>query len=612
MDVTLTLPVGDNPPKARLLYGEHVLDTLRGLPSESVHCCVTSPPYWHLRCYGTPLVKWGDGWIGELGQEPTPRMFVTHLVEVFREVRRVLRPDGILWVNMGDSYIGSGKAGANPAYHLRHTTDPEDVGKYESPTPIPPGFKRKDLAGIPWRMAIALQDDGWWLRNDIIWFKSNSLPHPVRDRLKTSHEHVFLFAKGTWEGPERVPMTQENAAWLAALVDGEGTITIGRNKRHNSTNRDVFTVILSVANVHRGLLEKIVKVTGMGRVRETKTGTNFPILRWAISSRKATSVLWAILDHLIVKRDQAFVALSCQEELRYQGGSISRREQTPAEYAYKEKCWEIIKALNQRQDVGDLSWVKQSKPGKWSGGTYYFDLEAIRVPFTYGDYDEEGNFTPAQQWFEEGKGDRKMDLIEGHLGTYAGPPRRLGRGLFNPGGKNPGDVWQFPPANMTAAHFAVMPESIAERCIRAGTSERGCCPTCGAPWKRVLQKHATGRVRNDIGGLGAIHRRESQGLKKVNRAGFQEGVVYNTVGWEPACSCLPREPVRCTVLDPFSGSGTTGKVALAEGRDYLGIDFQEKYLSIAERRVINLDPLDRDADLEAPPPEGSIEDLFGE
>lgn len=442
------LPVGDDPPMAELHYGCDSREVLGRMPSNHVHCVVTSPPYWGLRQYGAdPLVwggrmgcdhRWGDpieesrgakghpgdkstlsgtqtanlskvaaehgafceecgAWCGDLGLEPTPDLYVEHMVEVFREVRRVLRDDGTLWLNLGDTF-NAGRSGGHPGGKAQW--DPSQQ-KYPGRSGVnAPGLKPKDLVGVPWRVALALQEDGWWLRNAIIWHKANHLPHPVRDRMVCAYEFIFLLSK-------------------------------------------------------------------------------------------------------------------------------SKR--------------------------------------------YFFDLDAIRVPHTYGEYEDDGTFTPAQQWLSEdpSRTDRKLDRTRGELGTFAGPPRRLGRGLYNPRGKNPGDVWMFPTCPFPGAHFAVFPPVLPERCILAGTSAKGCCPTCGAPWRRV---------RGEV------------------------------LEWEPTCECGHEEVVRPRVIDPFSGSGTTGMVALETGRDYIGIDPQGDYLDMAAARVVGDGPPEDSPEVE----EGSVLDLFGE
>lgn len=178
----------------RILIGD-CRDRLRDMPDASVHCVVTSPPYFGLRDYGHE---------GQIGLEPTPDDYVERLVDVFREVRRVLRDDGTLWLNLGDSYFSTTKGtGGKNSSTLKAKRDENGtvIGKsiitYD-PIRISPGetgLKPKDLIGIPWRVALALQTDGWYLRQDIIWHKPNPMPESVRDRCTKAHEYIFLLTK---------------------------------------------------------------------------------------------------------------------------------------------------------------------------------------------------------------------------------------------------------------------------------------------------------------------------------------------------------------------------------------------------------------------------------
>ena len=172
----------------------HCLDVLRTLPDQSVHCCVTSPPYFGLRDYGVA---------GQIGLEPTLPEFVDTLVSVFREVRRVLRDDGTCWVNLGDSYAGSwgaqsrhgaGTGRRSPLSQTQIAAMPQQVTNVGSLSKVP-GLKPKDLMGMPWRVAFALQEDGWYLRQDIIWHKPNPMPESVTDRCTKAHEYIFLLSK---------------------------------------------------------------------------------------------------------------------------------------------------------------------------------------------------------------------------------------------------------------------------------------------------------------------------------------------------------------------------------------------------------------------------------
>jgi len=169
------------------LYLGDCIEVMRTMPDQSVHCCVTSPPYFGLRDYGHD---------GQIGLEQTPDEYVAKLVEVFREVRRVLRDDGTLWLNLGDSYARTGGTD-------RRVSDTAKVGSTRNTlvqmsdrtSKAPSGLKDKDLIGIPWRVAFALQADGWYLRQDIIWHKPNPMPESVRDRCTKAHEYIFLLSK---------------------------------------------------------------------------------------------------------------------------------------------------------------------------------------------------------------------------------------------------------------------------------------------------------------------------------------------------------------------------------------------------------------------------------
>jgi len=168
-----------------VIYGSHriligdVRDGLRSLEAGSARCCVTSPPYWGLRDYGVE---------GQIGLEATPEQFIARMVEVFREVRRVLADDATLFLNIGDSYA----AGGNGVGSGKQLTN---VGSWMPPKRAPDGLKPKDLVGIPWMLAFALRADGWYLRSDIVWHKPNPMPESVTDRPTKSHEYIFLLSK---------------------------------------------------------------------------------------------------------------------------------------------------------------------------------------------------------------------------------------------------------------------------------------------------------------------------------------------------------------------------------------------------------------------------------
>jgi len=169
----------------RIIEGD-CIEGMRRLEGQSVNCVVTSPPYFGLRDYGHD---------GQIGLEASPEAFVAKLVEVFREVRRVLRDDGTVWLNLGDSYASSTKGSGGKNGNLNTPSGNNEPAYFSHPRKFNHDVKDKDLLGIPWRVAFALQADGWYLRQDIIWHKPNPMPESVTDRCTKAHEYIFLLSK---------------------------------------------------------------------------------------------------------------------------------------------------------------------------------------------------------------------------------------------------------------------------------------------------------------------------------------------------------------------------------------------------------------------------------
>lgn len=172
-----------------IIYHGNCLKVLKTLPDNSIDCCVTSPPYYGLRNYGVE---------GQIGLEETPEAFVAELVKVFDEVKRVLKPTGTLWLNMGDSYAGSGKGAAtHPRTNNQWMQGNNNKGSLDKTIHNFKSelIKPKDLIGVPWMLAFALRASGWYLRMDIIWNKTNPMPESVTDRPTKAHEYIFLLTK---------------------------------------------------------------------------------------------------------------------------------------------------------------------------------------------------------------------------------------------------------------------------------------------------------------------------------------------------------------------------------------------------------------------------------
>jgi DNA modification methylase len=446
----------------KILLG-NCCELLRTLPRRSVQCVVTSPPYYGLRDYGTAEQVWGGrrrcrhrwrsqgvskqrlrndaegglhsgrkhgkplsggvtttlglgatcrkcgAWRGHLGLEPTPELYVQHLVAVFRGLRRVLRRDGTVWLNLGDSYWG-GKGASNYAFqtrrksaslhHEQHNIQSE-LGALRPQDATHPTIKSKDLVGIPWRVAFALQAAGWYLRSDVIWAKPNPMPESTTDRPTRAHEYLFLLSK----------------------------------------------------RAHYFYDAEAIKEPSSGDTRAGTTG--------AYTTGRITG---------------------------------SKREQSA------------------------------------NGQT-----------------------------------------TRGRLNQYCDGQTRNRR-----------SVWTIPTKGYKGAHFAVMPEALVEPCIKASTSERGCCPHCGQPWQRVVKK--AGEYQAKWGeGSATMDARIGGGRNR----GLRDKVLsYNaTVGWQPTCTCARHKPVPCRVLDPFNGAGTTGVVAVKLHRHYLGLELNADYIRLAKQRL---------------------------
>jgi DNA modification methylase len=443
----------------------HVLEGLAQLEDESVHCVVTSPPYYGLRDYGIEPRVWGgdrngcahewngetvtaetsenvhwqhqtggggrnrfaksgtsadqartfktigrgsclhcSAWRGSLGLEPTLDLYLDHMVEVFCEVRRVLRKDGTVWLNIGDSYC------ASPAGNKTQTAfAAEKGGQYRSDNyrqDVRRNFgnlKPKDLMLIPSRLAIRLCDDGWWVRSDIAWCKKAPMPESCTDRPTSAWEHVFLLTKSA---------------------------------------------------------------------------------------------------------------------------------------------------------------------------KYFYDAEAVKEDSEYPDDNRKARQRPEDYAAMMGPGGQIRAAINpANAQTY--PKRNLR------------NFWLLGPEPFPEAHFATFPTEIPRRAILAGTSERGVCPKCGAPWERV-----TARAKQPTA-YAAVKYDESDPRFRTKRnmgQRYQDEANANpveTIGWRPTCSCAAGDPVPATCCDPFLGAGTTALVADRLGRHCIGIELSPQYAEMSERRLLD-------------------------
>ena len=463
----------------RIIQGDS-LTILKSWPDEFVDCVVTSPPYWGLRDYGIE---------GQLGLEKTPDEYVSKMVEVFREVRRVLKPEGTCWVNLGDSYAHSGACGGESPDGPRKPRATDKQAQEKMKYRVPPGLKTKDLCGIPWRVAFALQADGWVLRSEIIWAKKNCMPESCKDRPTKSHEQVFLFSKAKWVGPEVSKfhyISNEDARWLALLFDTEGNIVVKRSEM--KSGRTTYGLQVAFANTSKELMERARDTVGAGSIN-VRPGKNAEVWYWQITNIQASELMKRIYHYLIVKKRQAQLGIYVQslfETSRIERlsvhGRLRGRLRSENHTEMLEKCWATMKLLNHFGNP-DLSWIPEPIFGHWDSQPYYFDQEAVREPHVRI-WDEKNGGSMMTDWSVKSGG------AMGHRNSKDDYP------LPNPSGRNIRSVWTIATQPYPQAHFATFPEALVEPCVKAGTSEKGYCPVCGKPWVRVAE--ATGKYADAL------------------------------------------------------------------------------------------------------------------
>lgn len=443
-----------------LLLGD-CKETLKTLPAGSVQCVVTSPPFFQLRDYNTGEWEGGDDECdhliprgslntgfnerfgkpsgerkqegmkeeqfqdrclkcgafrtdAQIGLEDSPQGYVDSMVEVFREVWRVLRDDGVVWLNLGDCYAGGagGRSDSGRSIWGAGTHTNKHDGK-RIPRKLSGDLKVKDLIGIPWMVAFALRDEGWYLRQSIVWAKPNCMPESVKDRCTRSHEMIFMFSKQSQYYYDHHAIKEPIGDSMKRSIEKGPRITEGY--KHDSDTR-------------------------MGK----SSG-----------------------NHAFSRRDS-------------------------------------------------------------------------------------------------------LDRIAA--------------------GRNKRDVWTVPPSPYPDAHFAVYPPDLIEPCILAGTSAKGCCADCGAPWERQVSRQATPQDSRlvQVGGMEISHPNPKRGGQRVTSSGTvpsYQAAEKETMGWVPSCGCLIGPTKPCVVLDPFGGSGTTAGVALKHGRNAILCELNAEYAELIPSRI---------------------------
>ena len=616
-------------------YTGDVTECLKALPSESVHCVVTSPPYYGLRNYGVG---------GQMGSEATLEEYVLGLVEVCREVRRVMRGDATFWLNLGDSYA-SGKGtcfnpggGESSLGKDRKEKGVHPLNRGNKSTLSNQGLKPKDLMGVPWRVALALQADGWWLRQDIIWHKPNPMPESTRDRCTRSHEYLFMFSKGQWKSR------------VVALSNLNGEQFHFSNYFRSQTAKSSFSFTPSGID-HSPIVQLCVCLaSSIYYTAQRQSQFSLPLFYSQEWEKKLDGVGSSLIGGLPIKQ-RAAVFASC-EFLSSRGtskeflGKLYSLGITLADgndFRIGGVSIELSNSITVHSDSNGTIAVNHSgKICKFdfvhgqiivdspSDCKYYYDADAIKNPPSEAllqqireGYEGESQKEYGEVGAQDASG-TKSRIIEGlrrklmkspdgwksgrgahgsfHVdGREKGKPaegieKQRGHGQPHQGfneswngmskqeqmilGSNKRDVWTIATQSFRGAHFATFPERLVEPCVRAGTSEYGACGECGEPYRRV-----TSRVEQETRETKTTGPHSQHGSRGHERCDLPTAVEQ--AGWAKSCKCDCTGVVPCVVLDPFAGSGTTCLVALREGRAAIGIELNPKYTALAMTRISN-------------------------
>lgn len=600
-DLDLTLYVGD------------ALEQLREIADASVHCCVTSPPYWGLRDYGTgtweggdpdcqhPHPKAGDidrniatsglegakqshqhngaraicGLCGatridqQLGLEQSPDEYVEKVVEIFREVRRVLRADGTCWLNIGDSYAqydgGSYAAdtrapGQHGSFHLSRRG--REIAESKEPRSLPAGFKRKDLIGIPWRLAFALQDDGWYLRSDVIeevelycpcgcghvleervwrysqdrdliWRKSNPMPESVTDRPTKSHEYVFLLTKSqryfydaaaiaepaTWWGPNGNPKNGPHAQQM------QGRAAAKHPQQRRAAELDE----------QHGLTDDIEATNGASLSPLTRNARSV----WTVATQQFADAHFATFPEELPRR--CIAAGTSEYGCCPQCGAPWQRiieTNNPSKYAADDDTRGWANTHSQTSNAQSSKSLHRNEGGVYSTAVF----KGWRPSCACAGVD----LTPIMTPLGESDG--------------ADPTMETGRkGLGRPRGDGEGTR---PITRYEQAEYA----------------------------RQLRQSAFAEEMRDEAGAEAFAHyvRTDASGARPIPPELLERWIENEWLERVEIPETAPLTPVPCTVLDPFMGSGTTALVARKMGRRCVGIELNQEYAELVAQRTQQL------------------------
>jgi DNA modification methylase len=607
----------------RLLCGDSTKpDDVARACGGQVQMCVTSPPYWGLRDYGTATWEGGDpecdhkkpgatklfgnpefnenrpsreatdtvgyrdicGKCGatridaQVGLEATPEAYTARMVALFALVQSVLRDDGTCWVNIGDSYAGGGKGN----YGSGISTHGGTVEKHPNGSDFKyPGLKPKDLVGIPWRIAFALQADGWYLRQDIIWDKGNPMPESVQDRCCKSHEYMFLLSKRPryYFDSEAIKEAASGSENLQSMQPG---ITDDFFCQEQSTEGWSDGEVSELSFDSSESMESEVQQDRKGQ------GNGSQVLPFCEGAEDQEGISSNLPRD---GRTEGAVSNRCQKTR--EGGSVqgshapllAEREREGCEGRQGQEVSENREGDLRQTEGGDQAQVSDQNIRLHAdlspvAGNQRAVRERLRVLPEASRSSGKGSCNPSVKGREAHKGKRSSSLPNLQC-TKGQPPTRIKR-----------SVWHINSEAFPGSHFATYPRKLIEPCIAAGTSEKGACPTCGAPWERVTEPTEeyqalidSQRGKNHVHGSGYA---DSIANGRRDTAIGKQGRVQKTtvhLGFRQSCKCPSAEPVPCTVFDPFMGAATTIVACEQAGRLGRGIELSPQYVAIALERL---------------------------
>lgn len=414
-------------PHATLHQGD-AKEILEYLPPESVDMCVTSPPYYGLREYGMD---------GQIGLEKTPEEYVAKLVAIFREVRRVLKKEGTLWLNLGDSYSGSCGNGS-----VAQSVGQSKFTKFDSPSKKIDSLKPKDLIGIPWRVAFALQQPYY----------------------------------------TGVIKNEADRIWLAAMIDGEGCMFIHKRKAGQNNGQgyerkhDTYGAGLEVANTHESIIKRCQEITGQGSIcfqdKESQLkNRNQRLFRWNMRSNECRDIIREIYPYLVGKKHEARLLLGCpssgEDADKSHQGLMNLHNGLTCSIDFPEPDSMYEPGYYLRQDIiwSKKNCMPESVTDRCTKSHEYIFLLSKAAHYYY---DAEAIKEPAQDWGTRDRSQMRGGTLDPKLKHHG-----LEDGDFSESGRNKRSVWEITTQPYKKAHFATYPPALVEPCILAG------CPIGG-------------------------------------------------------------------------------------------------------------------------------------